>query len=328
MSVTRRSLALAAAGTAAFGARRAHAAADRVRVGVFPVSASLPFWVAQQRGFFAEQNIEVVPTTMASSTVILNSFVTGDLDAGAAIVTIESLNINLREPGLVRYISLNGQNAANRQETFMVRKGLNVNSIADLKGKARNIMAASGPANMSMARAVLKANGLEERRDYTLTDLAVSMHVGALRAGTFDAGYVLEPAGTILKRSGDAVELETGVIATYILGRKEALAFGAGGALHGKFVAEKPDVAKRYAAAIRKAVAVIATDPSARESLKVNTSIPPDLITEIGIPKFMMVSDLTAQDRRDFQAFIDFSTAQGVLREHVETSQALITLDR
>jgi NitT/TauT family transport system substrate-binding protein len=328
MQPTRRNLALGAAASLGLGGRRAWAAPDRVRVGVFPVSAALPFWVAQQRGFFAAQNIEVVPTTMASSTVILGSFLTGDLDAGAAVVTIESLNVNLRAPGTVVYISLNGQNAAHRQETFMVRKGLDVTSIAGLKGKARNFMAASGPANMSMARAVLAANGLEERRDYTLTDLAVSMHVGALRAGTFDAGYVLEPAGTILQRSGDAVELERGVIATYVLGRRDALAFAAGGTLTAKFVAERPDVARRYAIAFRQAIAAINADPTTREALKVNTSIPPELVTEVGIPLFKMVGDLTPTDRADFQAFIDASTAQGVLRERIETGAALVTLDR
>ena len=283
--------------------------------------------MAQQRGFFAEQGIEVQPTTMASSTIILNAFLTGDLDAGAAIVTIESLNINTRAPNTVFYLSLNGQNSQNPQESVMVRKGIDAKSIADLKGKAKNFMAASGPANMSMARAVFKANGLEERRDYTLTDLAAGMHVGAMRAGTFDVGYVLEPAATILRKSGDAVLLESGVIATHVLGRKEALAFAAGGAVHGKFMADRPAVAKRYAAAWRKAVNAIAADPTTREALKVNTSIPPELVMEVGIPKFIMVSDLAPQDRKDFQAFIDFSTAQGVLREQIDTSKCLVTLD-
>ena len=34
------------------------AAQDKVTVGVFPVSSSLPYFVALERGFFKEQNIE------------------------------------------------------------------------------------------------------------------------------------------------------------------------------------------------------------------------------------------------------------------------------
>ena len=33
-------------------------AQDKVSVGVFPVSSSLPYFVALERGFFKEQNIE------------------------------------------------------------------------------------------------------------------------------------------------------------------------------------------------------------------------------------------------------------------------------
>jgi ABC-type nitrate/sulfonate/bicarbonate transport system substrate-binding protein len=34
------------------------AAQDKVKVGVFPVSSTLPYFVAGERGFFKEQNIE------------------------------------------------------------------------------------------------------------------------------------------------------------------------------------------------------------------------------------------------------------------------------
>ena len=34
------------------------AAQDKVKVGVFPVSSTLPYFVALERGFFKEQNIE------------------------------------------------------------------------------------------------------------------------------------------------------------------------------------------------------------------------------------------------------------------------------
>ena len=34
------------------------AAQDKVKIGVFPVSSTLPYFVAVERGFFKEQNIE------------------------------------------------------------------------------------------------------------------------------------------------------------------------------------------------------------------------------------------------------------------------------
>jgi NitT/TauT family transport system substrate-binding protein len=303
-------------------------AADRVKVGVFPVSSALPFFVAVERGYFTEQGIEPVATRMASGTLIIQSFLSGDLETAAALVTTEAFNVNLVTKNTILYLSINGQNDENRQETFVVRKGIDAGSIKDLKGKATKIMSASGPANVAFAKAVLKANGMEEGKDYSMTDLPVNLHVSAMTAGTFDAGYTLEPAGTMLKTHGGATELEGGVVATYILGRKDALAFAAGAAVTTKFVKERPDVARRYAIAMRKAIETINKDPSARESLKVNTSVPPELVMQVGIPKFVMVDQITAQNKADFQKYMDFATAQGVVKGQIDVTQYLVTLDK
>jgi NitT/TauT family transport system substrate-binding protein len=303
-------------------------AADQVKVGVFPVSSALPFFVAVERGYFAEQGIEPVPTRLASSTLIIQSFLSGDLETASALVTTEAFNVNLMTKNTILYLSINGQNEQNRQETFVVRKGLDASTIKDLKGKATKIMSASGPANVAFAKAVLKANGLEEGKDYTMTDLALNLHVSAMTAGTFDAGFTLEPAGTMLKANGGAAELEGGVIATYILGRKDAMVFAAGGAITTKFAKERPDVARRYAIAWRKAIETIDRDPSTRDALKVNTSVPPELVMKVGLPKFVMADQVTTQNMADFQKYMDFATAQGIVKGQVDVTKYLVTLDK
>jgi NitT/TauT family transport system substrate-binding protein len=303
-------------------------AADQVKVGVFPVSSALPFFVAVERGYFAEQGIEPVPTRLASSTLIIQSFLSGDLETASALVTTEAFNVNLITKNTILYLSVNGQNEQNRQETLVMRKGLDASSIKDLKGKATKIMSASGPANVAFAKAVLKANGLEEGKDYTMTDLALNLHVSAMTAGTFDVGYTIEPVGTMLKESGGGTELEGGVVATYILGRKDAMVFAAGGAITTKFAKERPDVARRYAIAWRKAIETIEKDPTTRESLKVNTSVPPELVMKVGVPKFVMADQVTPQNMADFQKYMDFATAQGIVKGQVDVTKYLVTLDK
>jgi NitT/TauT family transport system substrate-binding protein len=127
--------------------------------------------------------------------------------------------------------------------------------------------------------------------------------------------------------SGAATTIEPGVIATYVLGRRDAQAFAAGGAVTSKFIQERPDVARRYAIAWRKALAAIRTDPTTREHLKVNTPTPPELVMQVGIPSFTMTNELSAQDLRDFQRLIDISIEMGVLKEPVDTGKYLVKLD-
>ena len=316
-------VALASVAAITLGGAFAAQAADKVRVGVFPVSSALPYFVAKERGYFAEQDIEAEAVRLIGGPALIGAMITGDIDVAANLVTIEGMNANLKKPGVANYISVNAQNAQYQMEQFVVRKGAGIASWADLKGK--KIMSAPGPANMTMAHAVLQANGLK-KGEYQLDQLDMGQHVSAMKAGTFDAGYTLEPNAMLMVAQGSAERLETGVIATYILGDKAAEAWVAGGALTGSFIEDRPEVAKRFAAAWAKALADIREDEAGvRQYLVGNTFTPEDLAPTIPMVKFTMTGDLSSQDVEEFQAFIDFATDSGILKEKVEVAKYLKT---
>lgn len=297
-------------------------AQDKVKVGVFPVSSSLPFFVAQDRGFFKDQKLDVEMVRLIGGPPNISGLITNQIDAAAVLVTIEGMNANLKKPGVAMYISVNGQNAQYQMEQFVVRKGVAARSLRDLKGK--KLMSAPGPANVTMARAVLAAVGLKEG-DYTLDQLDMGQHVNAMTAGTFDAGYTLEPNAAIMRQTGVATTLEAGVIAKYILGDPRANAWVAGGVISSDFLKNRPDVAKRYSAAWLKAVDFINANPKeARKHLAKNTFTPDNVVDTVPLVKFTKVADLLNTDRQDFQAFIDYSTQLGTLPERVDVSKYLL----
>jgi NitT/TauT family transport system substrate-binding protein len=321
-STARRGFLAITAAAVAFAALPA-AAQDKVKVGVFPVSSSLPYFVAAERGFFKEQNIETEMTRLIGGPPNIAGLITGQIDAAAVLVTIEGINANLKKDGVAMYISLNSQNRTYQMEQFVVRKGLEAKSLADLKGK--KIMSAPGPANVTMAKAALAAAGLKDG-DYTIDQLDMGQHVNAMTAGTFDAGYTLEPNASTMKKLGVASTLEAGVIAHYILGDPDANAFVAGCALSTDFIKAKPDVAKRFTAAWAKAVDFINKNPTeARKHLVKNTFTPDDVVDTVPMIRYFMAKDLNAKDRADYQTFIDFSTKVGTLPEKVDVTKYLTT---
>ena len=83
-----------------------------------------------------------------------------------------------------------------------------------------------------------------------------------MTAGTFDAGYTLEPNASTMRKMGIATTIEAGVIAHYILGDPNANAFVGGCALTTDFIKSRPDVAKRFTAAWEKAVRLINENPN------------------------------------------------------------------
>src|SRR5438105_12551432 len=110
------------------------AAQDKVKVGVFPVSSTLPYFVAVERGFFKEQNIETEMVRLIGGPPNVAAMITNQIDASAVLVTIEGMNANIKKPGVAMYISVNSQNKTYQMEQFVVRNGVDAKAIAEPKG--------------------------------------------------------------------------------------------------------------------------------------------------------------------------------------------------
>ena len=322
VSWTMRSLAAGLVAAAALAAGPA-TAQDKVKVGVFPVGSSLPYFVAVERGFFKEQNIETEMVRLIGGTPNIAAMISNQIDVGAVLVTIEGMNANLKKPGVAMYIGVHSQNKQYQMEQFVVRSNSTAKSLKDLKGA--KILSAPGPANVTAAKAVLAKVGLKAG-DYTIDQLDMGQHVNAMKAGTFDAGYTLEPNASTMRKMGIARTLESGVIAKYILGDENGNAFAAGCALTSDFIKARPDVARRFTAAWAKAINFINSNPTeARKHLVKNTFTPPDVVDTVPMVRYFMASDLTAKNKAEFQKFIDFAHESGTLPSKVDITKFLKT---
>jgi NitT/TauT family transport system substrate-binding protein len=120
-------------------------------------------------------------------------------------------------------------------------------------------------------------------------------------------------------KQGVARRLEAGVISTHLLGNPASQAFAAGGALSNKLIAERPDVAARFARAWAKAVAAANSDASARELLAKDMNVPAALAATVPLANFVMVKDMTPAQKTDFQKFVDIGVGLGVVKGAVDT---------
>ncbi len=296
-------------------------AQDKVAVGLFPISSSLPYFVALERGFFREQNIEPEMTKLMGGPPNVAAMMTNQIEVSVVLITIEGLNANVKKPGVARYISLNSQTKVWKMEQFVVRNGFKADTIADLKGA--KLMSAPGPANLNTAKAILAKNGLKDG-DYTIDQLDMGQHVNAMIAGTFDGGYTLEPNASMMIKAGVARSLEAGVISKYILGDEAADAYAAGCAMTGDFIQKRPDVARRFAAAWGKAIDFINKNPDeARKYLAKNTFTPDNVVDMVSMLGYVMAGDMSAKQIGDLQKLADFGNSVGIVPEKLDVTQVL-----
>ena len=297
--------------------------AEKVNVGVFPVSSSLPYFVALDLGYFRELDLEPQTITLMGGPANVAALITGQIEVSVVLVTLEGLNANLKKPGAAMYIAMNGQNTTHRMEQFVVRSGLadQVTSLKDFKG--RKLMSAPGPANLNTAKAILAKNGLKEG-DYTIDQLDMSQHINAMTAGTFDGGYTLEPNASMMIKAGVARSLEAGVISKYILGDEAADAYAAGCAMTSDFIQKRPEVAKRFAAAWGKAIDFINKNPDeARKYLAKNTFTPDNVVDMVSMLGYVMAGDMSPKQVGDLQKLADFGNSIGVVPEKIDVTKVL-----
>jgi NitT/TauT family transport system substrate-binding protein len=296
-------------------------ALDKVTVSVNPVSSALPYFIAVDRGYFKEAGIETEMKRIAVPTLAISGMVAGQIDAVAVILAIDAANADIKKPGVITFIALNAQSTKYRMEQFVVRKGYAAKTLAELKGA--RIACVPGLGNVTLAKAALAKAGLKEG-DYTLDQLEMAQHINVLKSGQYDAAYTLEPGGTMMDQMEIATTIDAGIIASIILGDPNANAYVGGAALSEDFIKSRPDVARRYAQAWNKALDLIANDPKeARKYLLKNTVTPESVVETVPLLLHTPVSKLSEQDRKNFQAYVDFAVGLGAVSEKIDMTHYL-----
>src|ERR1700730_15810649 len=120
---------------AVIGGRAARAqGVAKVKVGMFPISSSLPFYVALDLGYFKELNIEPETIKLMGGPPNVAALITNQIEVSAVLVMLEGMNADVKKPGVAMYIGVHSQTKVWQMEQFVVRKGFAATSLKDLKG--------------------------------------------------------------------------------------------------------------------------------------------------------------------------------------------------
>jgi len=309
---------------AALAATHGAAAQDKVKMGLFIASSAMPYFIANERGYFKAENLEVEGIPLATHPLIVQALVKGDIDTASNLLSLEGANINVLRPGTANYFSVNCQNTKWQLEAFVVAaKNEKIKSLKDLKGTNMRVMSAPGPGNLLMARGTLKAIGLVEGTDFTLQEQPMPQHIPGMQSGQFEVAYSLEPVVSMLVHRGVGRKLEAGVIATHILGRPDACAVLAGGVMSDRFLKERPQVAERFARAWARALKDGNDDPKARDLLAKHMNTAPEIAETVPLSRYYMVREFSPAQVADFQKLVDFAVDGGIVKSRIDVKTFL-----
>jgi NitT/TauT family transport system substrate-binding protein len=200
---TRRAVLFAAAATVLVPALVSAQALEKkkvtIAVGGKNLLYYLPLTVAEQKGFFKDEGLDVEIVDFAGGARALQAVVGGSADVVSGAF---EHNINMQAKGQpMRAFVLQGR-APQIVLAVSTKTMPNYKAVADLKGKKIGVTAPGSSTNI-MANFVLAKNGLKPA-DVSFVGVGASQGaVAALRSGQIDAISNLDPVMTILARSND-----------------------------------------------------------------------------------------------------------------------------
>src|ERR1700684_3547274 len=163
------STALASAGRPA----RAQAAPVKIRVGWVVVPASLAPLILEKKDILKHfgQSYVAEATRFEGTPPVITALASGELDIGPLAFSSFGLAIQNAHMDDLRYSSDEIQDAVtgHGSNEFMVLKDGPVKTVADLKGKVLATNAMGSAVDVAM-RAMLRKNGLEANKDYTIVE--------------------------------------------------------------------------------------------------------------------------------------------------------------
>jgi ABC-type nitrate/sulfonate/bicarbonate transport system substrate-binding protein len=194
------------------------AAAESLRIAASRAPVSLPLYVAQRRGFFADEHLEVVITDCIGGTRCLRQV----LDGKADIATTSEMPVVLQAFARADVAILATMAHATDNLKLIARKASGVTRSEQLAGRKLGVIA--GTAAQYLLETHLLNVGVDPH-GVTLVPMQAEETVAALASGRIDAVAVWEPFGYAALYGVDAVgvrlPLSGGYIETYdLVGRR------------------------------------------------------------------------------------------------------------
>jgi NitT/TauT family transport system substrate-binding protein len=220
-----------------------------VRVAVSNSSSDVGIYIADKKGYFREEGLEIILSNFDSAAKMIAPMGAGDLDVGSGSATAGLYNAVARGIN-IKIVSPNANAPPGYGHNILLIRKAHVDSgryktLADLKGM-KVALTSPGASSTSTINEALKKAGLKFS-DIEPVYLGYPNHVIALSNGAVDAGLTAEPAATQATNAGSAVRvMSDDVIDPYHEAAVELFS--------GQFIEKNPDAAYRFMRAFLKAI--------------------------------------------------------------------------
>ncbi|KPK10150.1 MAG: hypothetical protein AMJ56_08855 [Anaerolineae bacterium SG8_19] len=252
---------------------------DTVRMAVLPILDNLPMYVADEQGYFEEQNltVEFIPVNSAAER---DQVIQAGRADGMINEILSTLFYNREEPEIiiVRYARV--PTPEYPQFRILAASGSGIESVEDIKGEEIGI--SEGTIIEYSTDRLLQAEGLSPDEINTVAVPGIPDRMALLGSGELPAANLPDPLAYLVMQGGATVVVDDSKYPEYghsvISFRKE-------------LVDQNPDVIKRFLIAVEQAVEDINTNKEQFNTLLSDRNLVPEpLLGSYTVPDFPTAS--------------------------------------
>lgn len=282
----------------------------KIRIGYLPITLTLPFFVAMERGYFTEEGIEVEAIKYVTADQLTNALLAENIDitANTSMSTFMSTFEEAPDFAMIYMVSIH--DPENYLDALLVKKGSGIKHAKDLKGKKIGMF--PGSTNVIYLSIAL-SNFLDPQKEVQMVQLPPQTHIEALASGQVDALYTLEPLVTVAIDSEIGEMLIQGSNSTYIINPFPGGTY----IVSKKFHEQNPQIAQKVIDAIYKGVEFVRkSKEEARKYYEKYTPIKGDVALKTHTGAWWKLDEI---DKEKVQKLADILYENKILKKHANT---------
>jgi NitT/TauT family transport system substrate-binding protein len=262
---------------------------SQITVGVIPIADVAPAYLGIDKGFFREEGLDVTLQPIEGGAAVIPAVAKGDVQF--AFGNAVSLAFAQQRGIDFQYVTEGVQGGASSKDStngLIVHKDSGIRTPQDLAGKTFAVNTLNSLGEVTIKTALEKEgvdiSGLE------FVEVPFPDMIPALERGQFDVAWATEPFISAALAAGHRKILDP-MVATHP--RLTLAAYFAST----EFVEQNPEVVASFERAMNRSLDYArAHEAEAREAIKRNTEIPPDVVDRMPLPHW--TSDLNAESIR------------------------------
>ncbi|MDP3062992.1 MAG: MetQ/NlpA family ABC transporter substrate-binding protein [Chloroflexota bacterium] len=283
---------------------------QKLKIGLLPIIDSLPFYVAEQEGYFKDEDLDVELTTFSSALERDTALQTGQTDGQLADLIASGLLNKEKE----RIKIVKTTYAATPQKamiSLIAGKDSKISSPADLKGKRVGI--SENSLIDYITDELLKGAGMTAKDVQKVGIPSIAVRMQMLTQGQLDAATLPDPFAALAVNAGGRVVMADGqqrIGLSVLEFRTEALD-------------KQKDAVKRLVRAHEKALEAVNKNPEKYRALLVEKARLPDAVKDtFPVPAF---PENAIPSRADVQRAVDWMVGAGLLPKALTYEQLVDT---